>query len=89
MIARTITLDGGKYAVTNYDGILTAKRHGEEWPAADRALLGDKLSLAMVQRIEDLEDRQAAFVRMLEKLGKALQTPEGEKILQGLLGGIK
>jgi hypothetical protein len=50
-----IVLDNGKYTVINDNGILTAKRYGEDWPAADALLCGDKLSLAMVHRIIELE----------------------------------
>lgn len=55
----------GKYLVTHENGILTVRRHGEEWPAGDRALSGDGLSLAMIQRIEALEDRSKEVARIL------------------------
>lgn len=50
----TIKLDGGKYTVINWSGILEFRRHGEDWPAAAN-LKGFGVVLAMVQRIEELE----------------------------------
>ena len=73
-----IVLDHGKYTVVNDNGILTAKRHGEDWPAADASLCGDKLSLAMVHRILDLQTANAALV---ELVGEAFKVgcQSGEK----------
>ena len=54
---RTFHLSGGKYTIQNDSGRLTATRNGEAWPAGDAALLGDKLSLALVHTLEQLEDK--------------------------------
>ena len=51
-----VDLDDGKYTVQNDNGTLTAKRHGEEWPAANAALCGDSLSLAMMHKIEQQKE---------------------------------
>jgi hypothetical protein len=50
----TISLDDGKYTVINDNGLLTLRRHGEDWPGGDK-LRYSKLVLAMAQRIEELE----------------------------------
>ena len=48
-----IELADGKYTVTHDNGNnLKALRYGEDW----RDLVGDGLVLALVQRIEELED---------------------------------
>jgi hypothetical protein len=51
-----VELENGKYKVINDNGVLTAKRHGEDWPAADSSLCGDKLSLAMMHKIEQQQE---------------------------------
>ena len=53
---RKHNLYDGKYQVYHENGILTATRYNEPWEAGDKALIGDGLSLAMIQRIEELED---------------------------------
>ena len=75
----------GKYRVYHSNGTLTVKRNGKEWPAGDNALCGDSLSLAMIQRIEALEDRSKKVAQILatetEDMGglveKALNTLYG------------
>lgn len=57
---RITTLEGGKYTIENDNGLLTFKRHGESWPAADD-LRHANLVLSLVQRIEDLEDKLEAL----------------------------
>jgi len=48
-----IELEGGKYRVVlDSDGYLSADRYGEAW----RDLTGDKLILALCQRIRELEE---------------------------------
>lgn len=59
MSARTITLNGGKYSIENNNGLLSFKRRGEAWPAADD-LQHAGVVLALVQRVEELEDRVGA-----------------------------
>ena len=50
-----IILQEGKYTVLHENGAnLRALRHGEEW----RDLCGDGLVLALVQRIEELEEEK-------------------------------
>ncbi len=50
---RTMTLEGGKYKVVFMsDGRMCALRYGADW----RDLTGDKLILALVHRIEELEN---------------------------------
>lgn len=50
-----IELEGGKYTVLHKCGLnFRALRYGEEW----RDLTGDGLILALVQRIEELEETQ-------------------------------
>lgn len=68
----TVSLADGKYEVTNNNGILTVKRKGESWPAADENLIGDGLSLAMMQKIEELS----------EKLEKAQPITDREEYIQ-------
>lgn len=68
-------LCGGKYLVTHENGVLTARRNGEEWPAGDRALSGDGLSLAMIQRIEDLEDAARALLEWIDSVPENVQLP--------------
>lgn len=64
--AREHEFCGGKYRVSHHDnGILTVCRNGVEWPAGDRSLCGDGLSLAMIQRIEALEDRAEKVAHIL------------------------
>jgi len=53
---RITTIDGGKYTIENDNGLLVFKRHGEAWPAADD-LRHSGVVLALVQRIEELEDK--------------------------------
>ena len=49
---KTITLEQGKYIIEYIDDVgLQARRYGEPW----RDLTGDKLVLALVQRVEALE----------------------------------
>lgn len=47
----TISLENGKYRVTNANGNITIKRHGVKW----RDKTGDSFILALVQHIETLE----------------------------------
>lgn len=47
-----ISICDGKYLVTNENGIITVKRHGEDWARND--LVGDGFVLALVQEIERL-----------------------------------
>ena len=54
---RRIELHDGKYIILNDNGVLKAYRHGDyltPWREAD--LVGDGLILALVQRVEELED---------------------------------
>lgn len=51
----TIQLEGGKYSVTNDNGILSFRRNGELWPTADD-LAHSGLVLALVQEIERLRE---------------------------------
>ena len=51
-----ITTIYGKYTIENDNGLLAFKRHGEAWPAADD-LRHSCVVLALVQRIEELEDK--------------------------------
>jgi len=51
----TLTLDGGKYTVTNDSGLLSFLRYGEAWPAAQESLASANVVLALAQRIEELE----------------------------------
>lgn len=51
---KRITLDDGKYAVENHDGILKFWRHGEPWGGSN--LSGAGVVLAMVQEIERLQE---------------------------------
>lgn len=48
----------GDYEITNDNGILSCTRHGEKW---DRNLAGDNLVLALVHKIEELEDKLSAI----------------------------
>jgi hypothetical protein len=74
-----IILEHGKYIVINDNGILTAKRHGEDWPAADSSLCGDSLSLAMVHRILDLQKVNASLVELVSESFKAGCHSSGDK----------
>lgn len=50
----SITLDGGKYTVLHQNGTnFRALRNGQPW----RDLTGDGMTLALVQRIQQLEER--------------------------------
>lgn len=63
---KNITLEQGKYTIEHIDGVgLQVRRHGEPW----RDLTGDKLVLALVQRIEALEIALAgAIVKFDEEI---------------------
>ena len=79
----TVALCGGKYRLTNTCGKLTCLRGGETWPAGDEALSGDSLSLSMVQRIQEMEERMGLILALIRKdnLGEAkrlLQSKEWE-----------
>lgn len=51
----SITLEGGKYTVIHQNGTnFRALRNGEPW----RDLTGDGMTLALVQRIQELEERE-------------------------------
>lgn len=50
---QTVTLDNGKYKIVNDNGVVKAYRHGEEW----RDLTGDGLILALLNKVETLEDK--------------------------------
>lgn len=52
MTAETISVADGKYELTNDNGVMTAKRHGEPW---SRDLVGDHLVYWMFVRIRELE----------------------------------
>lgn len=56
---RVISLEDGKYTIAHSNGNLEFRRHDEKWPAAD-GLKHSGVVLAMVQRIEELEDLLAA-----------------------------
>jgi len=43
-----------KYEIINTNGILSVIRNGEQW---NRSLVGDKLVLALVERIKELETK--------------------------------
>lgn len=62
----TVALCGGKYRLTNTCGKLTCLRGGEAWPAGDEALSGDSLSLSMVQRIQEMEERMQVAIGLLK-----------------------
>jgi hypothetical protein len=49
------SLEDGKYIIRYRNGILSALRHGEPWPAADEDLLGNKLVGAMFDEISRLK----------------------------------
>ncbi len=50
-----ITLE--EYEFTNNNGVITVKRHGEEW----KDYIGDNAVLALLHKIEDLEDEILNF----------------------------
>lgn len=53
----TYKFDDGKYIVLKaYDGTLAAFRYGQAWPAATESLVGDKLSCAMLNKIDEMRD---------------------------------
>ena len=52
-----INLFEGKYGIKNENGKLTAYRHGEEWDEKTTSLIGDKFTLALVSKIEELEEQ--------------------------------
>ena len=49
---QTVTLENGKYKIVNDNGVVKAYRHGEQW----QDLSGDSLILALLSRVEELED---------------------------------
>lgn len=49
-----IDLENGKYTVQEDNGKITVLRHGEVW----RDETGDSLILALIQRIQTLEEKQ-------------------------------
>lgn len=69
------SLENGKYVVRRHDdGRLDALRYGGTW----RDLTGDKLVLALVQRIEELETSEdAARLDWLEAQAKESRTGAG------------
>jgi hypothetical protein len=72
----SISLHEGKYKVSHTNGTnFHALRHGQPW----RDLTGDGLLLAMVQRIEELENRLAT-VHAQEPLVFAFET-EPEQVV--------
>ena len=52
-----ITLADGKYGVRNVNGLLYVYRHGEPWLTKQAEITGDNFVLALVQRIEELEEK--------------------------------
>lgn len=61
MSTRTFYLEGGKYEIDrNSAGLVTAaRRHGEPWPAGFESMQFNKCAHAMLNRIEELEDKLA------------------------------
>lgn len=72
----TTTVGGGGYIITNNNGRLTCLRHGEPWEAGDNALVGDKLTLALVHRIEEDGKEIKRLERALEESGERAASPE-------------
>ena len=54
---RSFEFDDGKYGITLTDGRMKFFRHGEPWPAGQRAFQFVGMVLAMVYRVQELEDR--------------------------------
>lgn len=79
------TIKAGIYEITNDNGILSATRHGEAW---DRDLKGDNLVLALVHRIEELENEKRHGLFILQEsiatLAKDIESFSGSECLHNL-----
>lgn len=68
MSTETHSFEDGKYTLINNNGILTALRHGEPWPAGTAALVGDGLTLAMFHACDELAIKAAYLDRLLPQV---------------------
>lgn len=75
----TINLDNGKYTVTNDNGLLKFNRYGEEWTSGNNAYSYSGLVLALVHRVEELEE---TIQDMLYALKPELSLQEKENYLR-------
>ncbi len=57
MDRKLIVLSDGKYGVINHNGRLEIHRHHERWKEKEVSYIGDGFVLALVQKIEDLEQQ--------------------------------
>ena len=81
----TTTVGGGDYTITNGCGRLTCLRHGEVWEAGDNALVGDKLALAIMHRIEEDGKEIKRLERALEDAGE--RAASLERVIRHLRDG--
>lgn len=51
-----IELYDGKYCVQNDKGLLKIYRNGQSWKIKEEQMIGDSFVLALVQKIEDLQN---------------------------------
>ncbi|AGI12210.1 hypothetical protein BPS10C_213 [Bacillus phage BPS10C] len=72
MTVRKVTLENGKYAIQfdEYTGKLEVFRHGSLWGKET----GNKFLLCMMQRIEELQDKEEELTK---KLDEAVELIEG------------
>jgi hypothetical protein len=73
MSTETHSFDDGKYTLMNNDGVLTALRHGELWPAGTAALVGDGLTLAMFYDYDELAAKAYAQEDQVEELQRLME----------------
>lgn len=55
-MSKKIELCDGKYSVINNNGILKTFRYGGSWDSMDYDLIGNSFVLALIHKIEDLQD---------------------------------
>jgi len=60
-----INLYDGKYGVINHNGRLEIFRHGERWVDKEINYIGDGFALALVHKIEELEENNKKLIESI------------------------
>ncbi|KOS61521.1 hypothetical protein FJQ98_16180 [Lysinibacillus agricola] len=63
-----------EYEFTNNNGVITVKRYGEHW----RNYIGDNAVLALLHKIEDLEEGNKKLISSLEEIAHHVSVPIDE-----------
>lgn len=81
-----------EYEFTNNNGVITVKRHGEEW----KDYIGDNAVLALLHKIEDLEDENKTMKNELNNtkeaevnvFGKMIENLKDENFIKNVVDNL-